>query len=63
MPDYVKTEQLHVVPKADVDRMFDEMYKTIKASSPLAQKLRGIAYASAFLGIRRTIISKPDKST
>lgn len=55
MPDFIKTEQLHAVPKADIDKMFAEMHKYLRPSSPLAKKLRGMAYSNTFLAVKRSI--------
>jgi hypothetical protein len=48
-------ETLHVVPKADVDKMFKELYPLVTPNSPIARKLRGIVYANTFLAERETV--------
>jgi hypothetical protein len=58
--DRRKTERLHVVPKADVDRMFEELKHHIPANSELARKLRGMVYTNTFLTARTIIIITED---
>ena len=60
MAEFQKTEQLHVVPKEDIDKMFAELHRYIRPSSEIAKKLRGIAHKGTFLAVRRTIIVGAD---
>ena len=59
MADTKKIEKLHVVPKADIERMFEALYFHVPRNSIAARTLRGIAYANTFFA-ERTIITEAD---
>lgn len=54
-------EKMHVVPKADVDKMFKALYPLVTPNSPIARKLRGIVYANTFLAEREIIVVEEKK--
>lgn len=51
------TQSLHVVPKADIDKMFVLLKADFPANSLRMQQLRGLAYANTFLA-HRTILTE-----
>lgn len=60
MADKKITERIPVVPKADVDRMFEALYFHVPRNSMAARTLRGIAYQGTFSADRTHYIVEPD---